>query len=254
MLAWNILHGGGSTRMPGIALELLRASAHTIILIEFRPAIGGQIGGVLADHGWKHQLSTNPPPGKNGMFVASRSPITRERSPRFGRALPDHRWLGFAIHELGISVAAIHAPDNSKPLERKHFWRSLTRFARLVRGHPMLMMGDFNAIRHQLDRDESASGTARSVSRLASLGYVDAWRSGHARERDFTWFSARGNGYRLDHAWASPALAGRLRGAHHRHLGRHESLSDHAAIVVELAPPDPQAMLFDPSSGGAVHP
>ena len=78
LFVWNILHGGGSRRIPHIALAILDARPDVVALSEYRRSMGGQLAGVLADHGLKHQLCTDPPGRKNGVLLASRVMVARE--------------------------------------------------------------------------------------------------------------------------------------------------------------------------------
>jgi exodeoxyribonuclease-3 len=71
--------------------------------------------------------------------------------------------------------------------------------------------------------------------RLLAQGWVDAWRRRHPQEREYSWFSAsRGNGFRYDHALASPPFDARIRSVRYAQELRAACLSDHAGLVVEL--------------------
>lgn len=236
ILAWNLLHGGGPARMPEIALELLRLKPHTICLLEFRQAVGGQIAGILADHGYTHQISTNPPPRTNGILIASRSRLASEPVPRPRRSppLPAGRWLGVRLIDLRISLAVVHVPDGSST-ESKVFWRSVTLLARQAHEYELAIIGDFNA-----DRTKGH----RRLGQLASLGYVDAWRSVNHRGHEATWSRSSTAGIgapsgRIDQAWISPKLAKRLRSARHIHAARERGISDHSAIGFSITPFSP---------------
>jgi exonuclease III len=69
---------------------------------------------------------------------------------------------------------------------------------------------------------------------LSELGWVDAWRRFHPGETEWTWGSNHGNGFRVDHAFASPALADRLRGCRYSHAERQAKVSDHSMVLVEV--------------------
>src|SRR5438045_4049374 len=81
LLTWNLRHGGGSRRTPAIALSLLEHRADIVVLTEFRRTTGGQIAGVLFDHGLRFQHSTDPAQGTNGLLIASRTPMLIEPGP-----------------------------------------------------------------------------------------------------------------------------------------------------------------------------
>ena len=68
------------------------------------------------------------------------------------------------------------------------------------------------------------------------MGWVDAWRSTHPDDREFTWLSAppHRNGFRLDHAFISPSLTPGLLGARYDHTTREGGATDHSALVIDL--------------------
>src|SRR5262245_45388589 len=89
LLTWNLRHGGGAARMPRIALAILSHRPDVVVLTEWRRTTGGQIAGVLADHGLKHQVCTDPPHGRNGVLVAARTRIDGAAGARSGRLFAD---------------------------------------------------------------------------------------------------------------------------------------------------------------------
>ena len=57
----------------------------------------------------------------------------------------------------------------------------------------------------------------------------------HPHDREFTWYSHAGSGFRIDHAYLSPALLARLAAARYSHAERELRVSDHSVLVVDLA-------------------
>lgn len=232
LLAWNIRHGGGPTRMPLIALRLLDHAADVVILTEYRRTTGGQIAGVLADHGLRYQACSNPPAGRNGLLVASRLPI--EVQPGL-----THRWGEVVLPGAGLRVLAVHAPHDtpgqaSASTARTRFFQSLVSTARERAGEPVVLLGDFNAGRHHLDEDGATFTCTYQLGVLASLGYIDAWRHFNPTGRATTWLSHQGGAFRIDHVFVSPPLADRLESCAYSHEERLGGLSDHSVVTVAL--------------------
>lgn len=232
LLAWNIRHGGGSKRMPHIALTLLEHAADVVVLTEYRRTTGGQIAGVLADHGLEHQACSDPPPGKNGLLVASREPI---------RVQPGltHRWAEIVLPGTGLRILAVHAPHDtpgqaSASTARTRFFQALVDKGRAHAGEPFVMLGDFNAGRHYLDEQGATLTCTYQLGVLASLGYVDAWRRFNPAGREFTWYSPQGGGFRIDHVFVSPPLRDSVEFCRYSHAERERGLSDHSAVVIGL--------------------
>ncbi len=231
IMAWNIRHGGGGARMPLITLAILEHTPDVVVLSEFRAGVGGQIRGVLSDHGLTHHATTPTEPGKNGLLIASRGPIEPTGSA-VGR-LPG-RWLEVVHTGSGVRLGAVHAPDDTIRAEQKVYWHDLLAHARGLRDASVVLTGDFNAGRRGIDSESGRFGAERSIGGLAALGYVDAWRTVQGDRREYTWFSHRGRGFRLDGAFVSQPLGGLLQTAVYSQLERTENVSDHAVFRMDL--------------------
>ncbi len=234
LLAWNILHGGGTRRTPGIVLSILEHQPDVIVLSEFRMMMGGQMAGVLADHGWKHRHATPLEDGRNGMVILSRVPLEPGPCP-----LPEHRRGLCAELEGGLIVTAVHIPDaragDHHAVGRKAAsWAGLLEHAGCRREEKHVIIGDFNTGRHRLDEAESTFTATALLGRLATMGYVDAYRAAEPSGRAWSWQSHAGRRFRLDHAFVSGGLAGCVGRVEYSHRERRERLSDHAALIVEL--------------------
>jgi exonuclease III len=57
----------------------------------------------------------------------------------------------------------------------------------------------------------------------------------HPSTTEFSWYSRKGAGLRIDHALASPMLDERISSARYEHSVRAAGLPDHSALVVEIA-------------------
>lgn len=231
LLAWNILHGGGARRMPEIALRLLEHDADVIVLTEYRRTVGGQIRAVLDDHGWRHQVCTEPQPGVNGILVASRIEA-RAGAEVCGDGAG--RVLQVLLPSAHTTVIAAHIPDGSQPRGRTGCWRAVLTLARESRDRDAVVLGDFNTGRHHLDEPGATFTCTALLGELAALGYADAWRQLNPQGRELSWRSQAGNGFRIDAAFVSAPLRERIRAAEYSHLERENRLSDHSALVLRL--------------------
>ena len=227
-MTWNIMHGGGAKRLPAIILDLIEHDADVIVLTEYRTTTGGQLRGILADHGWEHQACGDPGPRRNGVLIASRTPV------RVCGAT-DRLLLEVELPELEPRLVGLHIPCGSGSTARNCLWKGVLRAARACADGDCVLLGDFNTGRHRLDETGATFRQTANLGRLSALGYVDAWRAVNPNKRDASWLSRGGNGFRIDHAFVSRPLAGRIRGAWYSHRGRRAGLSDHASLVFSLA-------------------
>lgn len=237
LVAWNILHGGGTKRTPEIALRLAELSPDVVVLTEFRRTTGGQIAGVLLDRGLCHQCWTDPEPGRNGVFVASRTPI------ELGDPAPDptfrNRWLDVRLTDANTWLTAIHAPDthrsNAEGVQRQaSFWQYLVTLAESRKQGRMLIAGDFNTGRHRLDESGETFTGSWFLGRLSTLGFRDAYRLIEPSKRGKTWSSHTGSGFRIDAIWASSELRTTVKNVWHDLAAMEARTSDHAPVVAEF--------------------
>jgi exonuclease III len=257
IVAWNILHGGGARRMPEVVLSLLGLDPDLVVLTEYRTTVGGQIRGVLADHGLSHQACTDPPRGVNGVLIASRRSV-RVRPDSLDAGHPDgqsawhRRWLEVLLPDLGLSLAGLHIPDEGRPTERAAFWQGVVGVARRRVSEPSVLIGDFNTGRPMVDGRAGAFTCAELLGTLWTLGYRDAWRELHPNAHEPTWVGAGpvgtpwGGALRIDAAFVSPAVLPAVVGAWHSHAERESGVSDHSAVVLDVdwparALPPPEA-------------
>jgi len=98
-----------------------------------------------------------------------------------------------------------------------------------------LLIGDFNTGRHFLDEQKKTFHCAEYFDRLQDIGWIDSWRSRNEKTREFSWFRNAGNGFRLDHAFASSELNVRIESVGYNHIVRETGLSDHSAMIVDVA-------------------
>lgn len=237
LVSWNILHGAGSRRTPLVALRLCDLAPDLVILTEFRRTTGGQIAGVLHDRGLIHQLSTEPPAGRNGVFIASRTALV-PGDPGPG-VWARHRWLDVGLPELGATLTAVHAPDthrsDSRGMQRQAaFWQHLVRVCRSRKTLNHTVAGDLNTGRPGLDGPSVRFTGTVFLGRISTLGYRDAFRVGEPDAAAPTWFSHTGTGVRIDAVWVTEALSGGVERAWHDGPARVENESDHAPVVVDL--------------------
>ena len=186
---WNILHGGGSRRMPEITLSLLEHRPDVIVITEYRTTIGGQIRGVLADHGLASQFCTDPAKGKNGVLIASRRSGERIATPRDLPEALHTRWLDVRLPAAGgdVSITGVHVPDDSRPTAKAAFWRRMVDLATNRASERHLFIGDFNTGRHRLDESGATFGCTSLLGAVCTLGYVDAFRHFEPERREWSW-------------------------------------------------------------------
>ncbi len=209
---------------------LVRIDADVLVLTEFR--IGrraDELTAWLRERGYDHLSHGGAPEKVNSVLVAAREGAVCPRPLPVGSAHV-HRVVELKVGEM-LVVGAYFPGGEIKD----RFWRTdfLPYMASRVEV-PSLVIGDFNTGKHRVDEDGATFFSADCIDALEVAGWVDPWRSRNPLAREFTWFSHAGNGFRLDHAYASPALARRVTTSWYDQTPRTSRVSDHAALVVDL--------------------
>jgi exonuclease III len=243
VVAWNILHGGGPSRLPEIALDVLDARPDLVVLSEFRPGRGGQLRAVLADHGLQHQTCSGTDPTRNAILLASRWPMVVGGADETGEALAANlrpRVHGAVLeHPAGpVAVLGVHIPDDGNPSGKAHVWRAVLDYAKPRAAGRTVIAGDTNSGRRGTDDPSGRLGCVTALGHLAMMGYVDAWRAKHAESRERTWSGPKwgpyGESARIDGIYLSRSLASGAFEAELRHDPREARHSDHSMVLVEV--------------------
>lgn len=267
LLAWNILHGGSSRRLPHIALELVEHRPDVAVISEFRPTLGGQLLAILADRGLRHiaEANTGIAPTRNRILIASRYPLMEIEAEPMPPCLARRvlvRRLG--AEGAGLLVTAAHLPDDWTPSAALHGWAWLTRHALAHREESHIILGDLNGSRDSGQPGGAPPHVAHAMGRLWTAGYADAFDPSRCDQTrvsrpETTWKSHWGHELRLDHALLSASLTPALVAAEYAHSPRKNGVSDHSAVLVALAlgghpPIDTDAKLAKNHVNSAIEP
>ena len=228
VLAWNIRQGGGS-RLPAIADALVRHDADVLVLSEYRGGDSAlRLREMLVRLGYPHTTTPLPPPGKTGVLVAARRRFRAHTT--LSDALPEPYRL---VHvEIGrLSLCGVYMPNL---LRKAPYWEALIATLGEAADRAVLAIGDFNTCRAYVDEPGAIDRCAYFMDKVAELGFCDLWRQRYPEGREFSWYSHRGNGFRIDHAFLSPTLARRAGPIRYSHDERLSGLSDHSPLLLEL--------------------
>ena len=176
----------------------------------------------------------------NCLLLASRWPLRRVRVP--GKEPEAGRWLIARVDApRPLTIGTLHVP-NMVSGRKYPFLEAVLRISERWSSGPALFVGDTNSGRRGID-EESPAFTEREEQWIAAMteaGWPDAFRLLHPRARAYTWYSPNaGNGFRLDQAFVNQQLLPRLREVRYvwgtaGDQKRRDTLSDHAAMIVEL--------------------
>jgi exonuclease III len=256
LVTWNV--AGRVARQPEQAVAVASLRADVVALQEVTARTLPMWRAALTDAGYaacEATLDAPPPvaPGRRllGVLLAAREPLERLGPP------PDVPWPERVLCcRLGrVEVVNLHSPIAPAPeLAKVRTHEAVAAYLAGGSRGPRILCGDLNTPRRELPDGDVMTFAFTSAGRLRPArgerwdraeralvwglreqGWVDAYRALHgyaAREASWTFANDRG-GWRLDHV-----LVDGLRpvASAYAHEWRRHGLSDHSALVVELAP------------------
>lgn len=254
---WNI--NSARLRLPIIAKYLREEAPDILCLQEIKCQEHQFPAQALADLGYAHQAISGQK-GYHGVATVSRVPI-REASRHDWQDNGEARHVGVEVVGCDLWLENVYVPAggdvpdravNAKFGQKLDFVERMTRWADALE-RPTLIVGDFNIA--PLESDvwshkqllKVVSHTPIEVDALQRFREAHGWRDiGREHmphpQRYYSWWSYRSpnwrnndRGRRLDHMWASPALAKQAKA--HRVLEDArdwEKPSDHIPLITEF--------------------
>lgn len=223
----NIQHGGGR-RMPRLIAFLRAHDPDSIVLTEFRENDNARtMRDELASQGLVHFAAASTSAKENTVAIFAKRRFMPSTSPSL--TVGDrHRFLSATFDDF--TIYGVYFPQNEAKLRLFQFL--LDRQYKPSQG-AFFVIGDFNTGLHELDEEGSTFFCSQQFAALPTCGLIDSWRSRNVRERVYSWYSSRGNGFRIDHVFASPEADARIRRVHYDHSPRESKDTDHSALVIE---------------------
>ena len=228
LLAWNIRHGGGA-RLAAIGQALAAHEADILVISEYRGGdSANRLRAMLAGLGYPYATTLTPPPGKNGVLIAARHPFGEHGA--VSDAVPEpYRMV--RVEFAGLVLCGIYMPNL---LKKVPYWEALIASLAAEADGAALAIGDFNTCRAYVDERGAIDATAHFMDRIEAIGFCDLWRRRYPEGREYTWYSTRDNGFRIDHAFLSPVLAARANAVRYSHEERLAGISDHSPLILDL--------------------
>ena len=183
---------------------------------------------VLAQ-GLAHFSAASIAPKENSVCICSRLPFVPRTYPNL--SLDDRRRL-VGAHFEDIEVFGVYFAQNQA---KASLFQFLIDGAYKPAELSHLFIGDFNTGLHGIDEKGSTFYCAEHFSALPKAGLADSWRSRNPTEKEFSWYSQAGNGFRIDHVFSSAAADSQIQSVYYDHIPRESGITDHSALVVGIA-------------------
>ena len=233
LMTWNLNHRTRKRWVPaGVSLVTGELGPELVVLTEY--VAGPSHDRLIAEFralGLKNSLISPYAKGQNQLLVASRWGLEPgEITPPELSSSVRCNFVHAEIPSQEFRILGLRIPDYSKtPRLRRAYWDWLEAFAREGRGTPTVMIGDFNT-----DPDYPRARCGDRFAALQEAGWIHAAPAAGA-----SYWTSRGKGVRIDHAFATPHFAVKntqyvREAGGYEIVGSREALSDHAVLIVDL--------------------
>lgn len=215
---------GGGQRCSAIVDKLGAHDADVVVLTEFRNGNSGtllQSRLVELGYGWQH-VATDARK-KNSVAIFSRLEFTAKSADELA---VEERYRCLIAEFAKVTVLGVYFGQNEL---KEPLWNFICDYAERNREGRHVIVGDFNTGAPDLDGAEFHC--SEHFAKLSSL-WRDCWRHFHGDDKEYSWLSKRA-GWRIDHAFVSPALVSELESCEYSHDERQASppISDHSVLV-----------------------
>ncbi|MCA9596520.1 MAG: exodeoxyribonuclease III [Myxococcales bacterium] len=250
VLSWNV-NGIRACSKKGLGAFLSRSRASIVGLQEVR-AFPEQVPEEIRKSRWHQHYAPAERPGYSGVALLSRyepEPVQLGLAPRFQR---EGRAVAARYGRLVVCSAYFPKGDGpNRDLSRipykLAFYRALLKELSRHFDEPMLVMGDFNTAREDIDlarprENVKNSGfrpeERRTLEQWFRAGWVDTFRAHCPEGGHYTWWSQRPGvreknvGWRIDYVLANPAA---MRFVTNAFTLPHVRGSDHCPVGVDLS-------------------
>lgn len=257
LATWNV--NSLKIRLPQL-LDWLAASPVDVVCLQETKLTDDRFPTqALADAGYATVFSGQPT--YNGVAILSRRASVGEPvDVQIGNPLfPDEQRRLISATVAGVRVVCAYVPNGQSVDSDKyryklawldHLIEWLT--PQLLAGAPIALAGDYNIapeardVRYPDNWEGQVLCSAPERERFARLlgaGLIDSFRLFEQPEKTFTWWDyrqmafRRNDGLRIDHVLVAATLRERVRSCRvERAMRAREQPSDHAPVIVELAP------------------
>jgi exodeoxyribonuclease III len=253
LATWNV--NSIRARHPRLLAWLAHTAPDVVCLQETKVEDAGFPFDTLAEVGY-HAVTLGQR-SYNGVAILSREPAT-DVALGLDDGDPDDQARVIAATVRGVRVISVYVPNGQEVGSDKYEYK-LAWLARL-RGHLerryapaelLAVCGDMNVAPLDLDvydpaawRDSVLCSEAErdGLRRVMGWGLTDVFRAHHADGGHYSWWDYRGvalfknQGLRIDHIFATPALAARCTSCEiDRATRKGANASDHAPVIAEFA-------------------
>ena len=229
ILTWNIRHGGGN-RINSI-IEVLKNNhkCQLLIISEYRNNKNGIVlRNKLKQQGYIYQTPNVIDRQKvNSVFIAGKQAFNYNLFDE----LKEHKQRVIQIEINKLIIYGCYFPQKNL---KKIIFDFLLKKISGNQEKKIIITGDINTGKHFQDEKGASFYCSDYLDKLEQKGMVDAWRLINKKNKEYSWYSNAGNGFRIDHFFISKTLEESVISCSYNHLPRENKVSDHSLMELQI--------------------
>jgi exodeoxyribonuclease-3 len=246
LMLFNAQHAAPGRARRQAAWIAAQDNADLVIVPEAGAGPGGQtLIEALGEHGYSPVLACEPAAPDYRTVLASRGPALTPIPSGIG--VLAHRSLAAAVNVGGhtVGLLGLYVPSRGPKQRRNENKRAfqdavataLPGFLAQFRD-PVIVAGDLNVVEpgHQPHLPVFGAWEYAFYRSFADAGMTDAYRARHPDAWEHSWFGRSGTGYRIDHIFITRQHVTQVIACGYLQAPRQLGLTDHAAMILTLAP------------------
>lgn len=230
IVSLNIQHGGGK-RINHIIeyFDTYCNEADIFIICEYRSNINGTIlNEYFRSIDCKYQyFDENVSRKSNGIYVASKIEFEKEN---LSSLLGDESKRIMKLHNSLLTLFPVYFANHNK---KKTIFEFIMNEKFDLNGR-IVLMGDFNTGLPFFDEKGETFWGASYFKKITDMGFIDCYRSIYGNKTEFSWYSNKGNGFRIDHAFITSKYNNEISACHYDSKPRNSKISDHSLMRLDL--------------------
>lgn len=228
IIEWNIRQGGG-TRTDQIIKNLLSHDSDYYVLTEYRNNENGRkLIESMVENGYAYHFALQTDKNKNTVMIGSKHDFS---TTVFYEELQEEYFRVIRAESEELVLYGTYFPQKN---EKKKIFEFIINEMAVETTKPTVFIGDFNTGKPYVDEMKNTFYGSQYMDTIEQKGYVDAWRLIHRDEREYTWYSNKGNGFRVDHAFVNSNKKTNIIACRYSHDERINMLSDHSLMEIEM--------------------
>ncbi|HEX6074680.1 MAG TPA: endonuclease/exonuclease/phosphatase family protein [Micromonosporaceae bacterium] len=250
LVVFNAQHAAPERACRQVAWLARQECADLVVVTEVGPGPGGDaLVTALADHGYASVVDPAPATRDYRTVLASRSAalqpvdsgvtVLPHRAPCAALRLGGHH-----VVLLGLYVPS-RGPKQRRNEDKRAFQAAvsaaLSGLIARCEG-PLIVAGDLNVVEpgHTPHHRVFGQWEYDFYRSFPAAGLTDAYRHLLPETVEQSWYGRAGNGYRFDHVFLTAAHRARLLACGYLHEPREQGLTDHSAMVIQIACTEPR--------------